>query len=223
MGNELGYVEYLPPGYDDGSPRPLLVFLHGADESGDGSEAQLREVFKLGIPQLIEDGRWPPERPFVVLMPQYPEAESEDCALGDELESFLEFAVGRYEVDEARIYLTGTSCGAIGVWDYLAETEANKVAAAVLISGHPVWAMEKAGCQVARAPIWVFHGARDDVVPVQHVEDSIDGLRSCTDPRPSELDLTIYPDADHDAWTRTYDLSAGHDVYAWLLDHQLND
>jgi hypothetical protein len=22
---------------------------------------------------------------------------------------------------------------------------------------------------------------------------------------------------DHDSWTRTYDLSAGHDIYDWLL------
>ena len=37
---------------------------------------------------------------------------------------------------------------------------------------------------------------------------------------PNELELTIYPAADHDAWTRTYDLSAGNDVYAWLLEHE---
>jgi hypothetical protein len=30
-------------------------------------------------------------------------------------------------------------------------------------------------------------------------------------------DFHIYPDADHDSWTRTYSLSAGHDIYAWLL------
>ena len=29
----LGYVEYLPPGYGDGKPRPLPVFLHGAGET----------------------------------------------------------------------------------------------------------------------------------------------------------------------------------------------
>lgn len=104
--------------------------------------------------------------------------------------------------------------------DYLAATTNDIVAAAVPISGHFAWAIEKTGCAVARVPIWVFHGARDDIVPVGFVEDSIDELRACTDPRPNELELTIYPYADHDAWTRTYDLSSGHDVYAWLLRHQ---
>lgn len=218
----LPYLEYLPSSYGDGTPRPLLVFLHGVDEEADGSEASLRSILSLGIPQLIADGSWPPERPFVVLMPQEPAAKSQRCDFGPEIDRFLEFAVDRYDIDAERIYLTGISCGAIGIWDYLAETDDNAVAAAVPISGHPAWATEEAGCAVARVAIWVFHGAQDDVVPVGFLEDSIDDLRSCTDPPPNDLELTTYPDADHDAWTRTYDLSAGHDVYAWLLQHEAN-
>jgi dipeptidyl aminopeptidase/acylaminoacyl peptidase len=215
----LPYLEYLPPGYGDGRPRPLLVFLHGVDEHADGSEASLGRILELGVPQMIADGTWPSERPFVVLMPQEPVAKSARCDFGPDVDRFLDFAVDRYEVDDARIYLTGISCGAIGIWDYLASTTDDTVAAAVPISGHPAWAMEKAGCTVARAPIWVFHGARDDTVPVDFVENSIDELRTCINPRPKELELTIYPDADHDAWTRTYDLSAGHDVFAWMSEH----
>ena len=37
----LGYYEYLPPDYDDEESSPLLVFLHGFGESGDGSAGQL--------------------------------------------------------------------------------------------------------------------------------------------------------------------------------------
>ncbi|WP_199724247.1 hypothetical protein [Corallococcus sp. AB011P] len=33
--------------------------------------------------------------------------------------------------------------------------------------------------------------------------------------------LTLYPGVGHDSWGRTYDGSAGHDVYAWLLSHSL--
>ena len=70
-GAPLGYLEYLPPGYGDGKPRPLLVFLHGSGEAGNGSEAALDVVDKLGPPELIEAGDWPDDRPFVVLAPQY--------------------------------------------------------------------------------------------------------------------------------------------------------
>lgn len=223
-----GYLAYLPPGYEEEDlPRPLLVFLHGAGESGDGREADLRKVLKLGIPRMIADGNWPDEHPFIVLMPQYPQAEAEgDCALADEVSTLLQYARFTYRIDAQRIYLTGISCGAIGVWDYLAEVEDNWVAAAVPIAGHPVWAIEKAGCDVARVPIWSIHGAQDEVVAVEYVEDSIAGLRDCTDPPPSELKLTVYPDANHfenDAWSRTYDLSAGHNIYEWLLSHRLGD
>ena len=218
----LPYLEHLPPGYGDGSPRPLLVFFHGVDEHADGSEGSLQRILELGVPRLIADGDWPSERPFIVLMPQEPAAKSGRCDFAPEIDRFLQFAVDRYEVDEARIYLTGISCGAIGVWDYLAEATDDTVAAVVPISGHPVWAMDKAGCAVGSAPIWAFHGGKDDTVPVGYVEDAIDDLQSCTAPAPRELELTIYPDADHDAWTRTYDLSAGNDVYAWLLQHERN-
>jgi predicted esterase len=215
----LPYLEYLPPGYGDGTPRPLLVYLHGVDEEADGSEASLQAILPLGVPQLIADGEWPSARPFVVLMPQEPAAKSGRCNFGPEIGDFLAFAVDRYKIDAARIYLTGISCGAIGVWDYLAGSD-DLVAATVPIAGHPVWAMDEAGCEVARRPTWVFHGSLDDIVPIDFLEEAIGELGACTDPPPVELELTTYPDADHDAWTRTYDLSAGHDIYAWLLEHR---
>ena len=32
-----------------------------------------------------------------------------------------------------------------------------------------------------------------------------------------EAELTVYAGIDHDSWTGTYDESAGHDIYEWLL------
>ena len=66
-----GYYEYLPPGYGDGTARPLLVFLHGFGGNGDGSAAELDNLFDGGIPELIHSNRWPSDRPFVVLAPQH--------------------------------------------------------------------------------------------------------------------------------------------------------
>jgi predicted peptidase len=217
-GAPLGYIEYLPPGYGDGEARPLLLFLHGAGESGDGSEASLDAVFKLGIPKLIETEEWPDERPFVVLMPQYTADAANDCQLADEIDAFLSFAIDAYDVDEERVYLTGISCGAIGAWDYLAVHGGDVVAAAVLIAGHAEDAFAKAGCALGEVPIWAFHGEADSIVPIHFVENRVAELRAC-DPSPEELQLTVYPGVDHNSWSRTYNLSAGHDVYAWLLEH----
>lgn len=218
-GAPLGYVEYLPPGYGDDGSRPLLIFLHGFDENGDGSQKALRRIFKLGVPMLIANDKWPESRPFVVLMPQYGTDAAQECRLADELADFLRFAVDHYDVDESRVYVTGVSCGAIGVWDYLATYKDAVVAGAVPISGHATFAFQAARCALGRVPIWAFHGAADEIVPQTHIVTPIGNLKECTDPPSVDVRLTVYPEADHDAWSRTYDLSAGHDIYAWLLSH----
>ena len=49
----------------------------------------------------------------------------------------------------------------------------------------------------------------------QHRHDhQPDGLPAAVD-----AELTVYPSVDHDSWTRTYDQSAGHDIYDWLLGY----
>ena len=219
-GAPLGYAEYLPPGYGDGTNSPLLIFLHGTGENGDGSEAALDRVFKLGVPMLIENDEWTEDRPFIVLMPQYGEDRAQDCLLADEVDSFLTFAMAHYDVDESRVYLTGVSCGAIGAWDYLAAHEDETVAGAVLVSGHASDAFAQAGCALGRVPIWAFHGDADGIVPKRFIVGPITELEACTDPPPVDVELTIYPRVHHNAWSQTYDLSAGHDIYAWLLGHR---
>jgi predicted peptidase len=172
---------------------------------------------------MIQAGDWSEEQPFVVLAPQYAQELAEgDCAMAEDVHRFLAFAAEYYEVDTDRIYLTGISCGAVGIWDYLAHPE-SVAAAAVPIAGHAEWAFEEVGCALGRTPVWAFHGALDEVVPVVHIEAPMEQIQACDDPAPTEMRLTVYPDADHfdsDAWTRTYDLSAGNDIYAWMLEHQ---
>lgn len=220
-GAPLGYLEYLPPGYGEGAPRPLLIFLHGGGEAGNGSAAMLTLVAKLGIPQLIAAEEWPEDHPFVVLSPQYGlEPAAGPCDVATDVARFLDFAIDNYQVDSARVYLTGISCGAIGVWDYLAVHGDEVVAAAVPISGHAEWALESVGCKpLDEVSVWAFHGALDEIVPAIHIQRPMDEIRACDESGAIEMELTVYPDADHDAWSRTYDLSAGHDIYAWMLTH----
>jgi len=225
-GTPLGYLAYLPPGYGDGVPRPLLIFTHGAGEAGDGSEDALELVDDLGIPHLIADGAWADDQPFVVLSPQYGTEYAEaECDFADDLAAFIDFATEHYDVDPARVYLTGVSCGAIGIWDYFASHAADDVvAASVTVSGHGEWALEEAGCDLAAMPpMWAVHGANDDVVPVVHIEGPIEQIGACEGADPAALELTVLPDADHiTAIEQTYDGSGGLDIYTWFLE-QAND
>jgi predicted peptidase len=218
-GAPLGYAEYLPPGYGDGVPRPLLVFHHGIGESGDGSEAELDRLFNTGLPPLIENDEWPEERPFIVLMTQHIGAPFTGCHTVAEVETFLDFAVDHYDVDAARVYITGLSCGAIGSWNYLGAHTDEVVAAAVLIAGNGNPAFAQAGCNLGRVPIWAFHGAEDIVVAPSGSIDAIESINECTTPPPVEALLTLYAGVGHESWDRTYDLSAGNDIYTWLLGY----
>ena len=217
-GAPMGYLEYLPPSYGS-HPSPLLISLHGSGQSGAGDAASLQDLYELGIPLLIRNGNWPADRPFVVLSPQHAIRSPEVCITADEIAAFLKFGVAKYDVDPDRVYLTGLSCGAIGGWNYLAQHLDDTVAAAVLIAGGGYGAVDEAGCDLGRVPIWALHGALDDVVPVRFSVNSIARLQQCTEPPPIDARLTVYPDAGHDSWTRTYNLAAGNDIYDWLLSY----
>ncbi|TDO27485.1 dienelactone hydrolase family protein [Kribbella sp. VKM Ac-2527] len=242
-----GYYEYLPPGYGGGERSPLLVFLHGFGENGDGSSAELGNLLATGIPQLIRNSGWLSERPFVVLAPQHanptedaPYAACEavehpgscvmriqhdlghpengsPCTTPAEVRDFLSYAIANYDVDPRRVYLTGLSCGAFGAWEYVAEQAGPQVAAMVPIAGdgRPAWETSK--CQLGDVAIWAFHGDADDIVaPAGSIEPLTD-LMACPAPPRRDAELTVYPGVDHDSWTRTYNLTAGHDIYNWLL------
>lgn len=208
-----GYYEYLPPEYDASSGHPLMVYLHGIGANGNGT-TQLDRVLINGPAELIDEDEWPYERPFVVLTPQHP---GTGCTTVAEIESFLAYAIDAYDVDPERVYLTGISCGAIGAWDYLGNYLVDQITAAVLIAGDGRGAFAYAGCALGQVPIWAFHGEDDHVVDPLGTIEPIEDLLAC-EPTP-DVQMTIYPDVRHESWHRVYDLSAGDDVYAWMLDH----
>ena len=212
----LGFWEYLPPTYERG-PSPLLLFLHGRGENGNGT-TDLPMVLRAGPPRLIDRDEWPNDRPFVVLSPQ--NSSASDCMEPAAIRGMLAYALAHYDIDVTRVYLTGLSCGAIGGWGYLANYLADDTLAAfVPIAGNGTWAWMRQGCELGRLPIWAFHGMRDMTVWPSGTIDVMTDIMACTDPAPVDAQMTIYDDAFHDAWTRTYDLSAGHDIYAWMLSH----
>lgn len=250
----LGYYEYLPPGYGDGEPRPLLIALHGADGSGNGSLAELENLFETGIPDLIRSDVWPAHRPFVVLVPQHegppspPEiyascegvplfasclmelqheaghpADESFCMTPTELHAFLAYAIATYDVDPQRVYLTGLSCGAFAAYEYAATYGAEQIAAMVPIAGEARPAWKTAGCTLGEVAIWAFHGDRDDVVDVQGTIEPMNDLMDCPAVPDAGVELTVYSGVDHDSWSRTYDLTAGHDIYLWFLGIERGD
>lgn len=195
---ELDYLLYLPDDYDQKDAWPLVVFLHGAGERGD----DLEQVKKHGPPKLIEQGK---SFPAIVVSPQ--------CASGRwwraqllELTVLVDEIVDKYKVDEGRIYLTGLSMGGFGTWALSAYTPDRFAAIMPICGGGEVLLTRP----LRNVPTWVFHGARDPIVPLKRSEDMVEGLKRFK----GNVNFTIYPDALHDAWTATYN---NPEVWEWLF------
>src|SRR5688572_7989628 len=77
--SEFGYYVYKPGGYDDTNKSyPLLIFLHGKGERGNGT-TELTEVLAGGPPMLIKNNQWKdkPPYPMIVASPQFPSPEND--------------------------------------------------------------------------------------------------------------------------------------------------
>lgn len=210
-GDRVGYYLYLPPAYDrDTTTRfPLLVFLHGIGERGNGT-SELPRVLKFGPPRSIERGR---DFPFIIITPQLPaRAGHWPVALVDEV---VREAERTARVDSARIYLTGLSDGGDASWNY-AMAHPSVPAAIVPIASE---ASPRGICAMRGVPVWAFHGERDRDVKLAVEQRLVDALNACQPPPDEPARLTVYAGAGHLVWTRTYEGSDSVDIYAWLLAH----
>jgi predicted peptidase len=197
-GPVLPYLLYLPPelGDDPAKRWPLILFLHGAGERG--SNLDLVKVH--GIPHEIEAGR---HLPCVVVSPQCPAEARWDT---DTLITLLDAIEHELPIDTDRRYVTGMSMGGYATWA-LALNQPDHFAAIAPIcgGGNPATV-----CTIKHLPVWAFHGALDDVVPLRRSEEIVDALRACG----GDVQFTVYHDLEHDSWTPTY---ANPELYNWLL------
>ncbi|MCX6234091.1 MAG: prolyl oligopeptidase family serine peptidase [Bacteroidetes bacterium] len=192
------YLLYLPVDYEKSNQSwPLMLFLHGAGERG----TNLDLVKKHGPPMLVENGQ---QFPFIILSPQCAE---DHIWSSRSLIKLIRYAMKTYHVNKGRIYVTGISMGGHGTWE-LACKHPDYFAAIAPVCGY---GNPSKTVHLKKVPVWVFHGARDDVVPVIKSEVMVNALKK----EGGQVRFTIYPDAGHDAWTDTYN---NPELYKWLLE-----
>ena len=200
---QMEYLLFLPESYAQSNNQkfPLIFFLHGAGERG----SDLDSVKRHGIPKIVETN---PDFPFIAVSPQCPEDSWWTSELHT-INGLIEEVVEKYQVDTSRIYLTGLSMGGFGTWSLASMYPERFAAIAPVCGGGEVSQILRS---LAEMPIWTFHGQKDDVIPFSRSEEIVTALKK----HGSSIKFTIYPEAGHDSWTKTYD---NPELYKWFLKH----
>jgi predicted peptidase len=122
-------------------------------------------------------------------------------ALLDEVQS-------KYKVDPDRVYLTGLSMGGFGTWETATQYPERFAAIVPICGGGRPYTVAR----LKNLPTWVFHGEKDNVVPIKRSEEMVDALKKAG----GDVKFTRYPEAGHDSWTETYN---NPELYDWFLKH----
>ena len=223
------YQVFIPDNWTSKQKWPIVLFLHGSGERADDGLQQT----DIGIGTAIRIDRT--QFPAIVVMPQcrknlwWVEPPMADLAIAT-----LEAATREFHGDTARTYLTGLSMGGYGTW-YLAQKYPGRFAALVVICGgiHPTaatlkahpelikWAPEdgpksyaEAAARVGKVPVWIFHGADDEVVPVTESQRMQAAMKQIG----AEVHYTEYPGVKHVSWDKAYD---DPKLFPWLFSKSL--
>ncbi len=228
-GTVYKYQVFVPDNWSPHQKWPIILFLHGAGERADDG----LEETDIGIGSAIRSDRT--RVPAIVVMPQcrknlwWVEPPMDELAI-----AALEAATKEFHGDLSRTYLTGLSMGGYGSW-HLAQKYPGRFAALVVICGgihppaatlkaHPElakWtlpegpsAYSQAATKIGKVPVWIFHGADDDIVPVVESQR----MRAAMTQVGAEVHYTEYPGVKHVSWDRAYDEPK---LFPWLLSKSL--
>ncbi|MCM5662854.1 carboxylesterase family protein [Galbibacter mesophilus] len=226
-GDTLRYRIMLPKNFTEGKEYPLVLFLHGAGERGSDNESQLthgsslfaseenRENFPAIVifPQCPKDSYWSnadvdrsPEGGVKLV---FSDGKEPTKALGltmNLLDDFLE----KPFVKKDQVYVVGLSMGGMGTFEILSR-KPETFAAAIPICGG---GREEAVKRYAKTPIWVFHGALDNVVSPLHSVKMVEALLEAG----GKPKFTLYDNANHNSWDPAF---AEPDFLKWLFSNTL--
>jgi dienelactone hydrolase len=234
-----GYIEVLPADYNDNLSRrfPLIIFLEGQAQFGNGSPTELKELYGVNegtvmLPDLVKNGTFTNtySDEFVVIIPQVRaqvqngRLDPQKMASPEEVNDVISYALQNYRVDVSRIYLLGLSIGGGSTWNYADSLAyANRVAAIVPFGGASnLWDNHSRVSNIAAAqlPVWTF------VVNGDHPYDTlaqryIDSLNTHSGYTAERL-ITTYTSGGHTAsWENPLQGNTDNltypSLYEWLL------
>ena len=229
-------LTWLPSDYSSTTTKyPLIIFLHGSGEGGDGVSG-LYNLIKYGLPMMISQGMNPEaDNPsdgqhykFIVVSPQAPSAAHWSYSWG-QLQYILPDVLNRYRVDASRVYVTGISAGGAGTWSCTlnGQTVASKFAAIVPVSA----AGTNSQTEADQLPfvggtygmkVWNICGAND--AWLSFATNATNTINNATPAPQVPALLTAIPGVGHEpaAWNTPYDVNwrtnaQNLNIYEWML------
>ena len=202
----LAGVVTLPPDYDKTKEAlPMIVFLHGAGESGDSSEKSLPRVLVHGIPKYFSKDPVFGGLRAVTFSPQCPDGLIWD-QITLQLMDLIRSAAAAFGADGARISLTGLSMGGYGTWNLLTTYPDFFWRAAPICGGGVSW---RVNGSLKGKPIRVFHSVDDDSVPFECSVRMVKQAQRAG----ADVSFTAYCGEGHGCWDRAYEEG---DLIPWL-------
>lgn len=198
--NSLGYILYTPEN-EINEEIPLIVFLHGAGERGNG-QADLDLVNKNALPKYINEGT---EYPAFVLCPQCHEGFVWNN-LVIILKALIDEIADTYPINKDKIAITGISMGGFGTWEMGITYPEFFSSMAPVCGGGFSWRTP----ELKNEKIWAFHGDADNVVPPNNSYEMVDGVNKSG----GNAKLTVFHGVDHNSWDPAY---LETKVIDWLL------
>jgi predicted peptidase len=173
---------YVPPeaASDPTTPRPFLLFFHGAGEDGTNNTSQING----NIDNLLAEAK---RRGAYLYAPQTTNNWS-STTLTTNVMTMIGQAETSWNVDRNRLYVTGLSNGGGGTWN-MASRYPGVFAAALPIAGVTP-ASDFSALRLVNEPVWAFHARNDTVVSVNVSHSVVNSILSA-DHQP----LPTYPPA----------------------------
>lgn len=231
-GKEYRYRVFIPPGRDPNAKLPVMLYLHGSGVRGEDNVQQADAFSQMMAPVRNRIN-------FIVVLPQCRENTfwaAKDMA--DYALAALDRSVEELNGDPQRIYLSGFSLGGRGTWQ-IAAANPKKFAALVPVAGgvvaeHPIEPRDRAAIipsvgemldspepyqaianAIGQTPVWVFHGAKDDAVPVDYARTIVKAL---DDAGNKNVKYTEYADDGHIIVIKAFEEPG---LFEWLAEQSL--
>lgn len=141
------------------NPQPVILYLHGVGERGNGGEELSKVLFGLDS---LKKRNEEPFNEFIIAAPQcLPDYYWHSPHVMHALEELVNKIVEHEKIDENRIYLTGFSMGGIGVME-LAMKHPNRFAVIAPVCGKCENINNINKIIDAKTPIWVIYAENDE-------------------------------------------------------------